>query len=71
LTFATRRLCKREEKGLPSNTQRNDKGKEQLQGERGGERERGEGGEKREDSIFGAQQRASSREQSRLIIQKL
>ena len=46
MTFAKRRQCKREEKGLPNNTQRNDEGKEQLQGER--ERERG-GGEGREE----------------------
>jgi hypothetical protein len=67
LTFTKRTQCKREEKVLPSNTQRNDKGKEQLQGER----ERGGWGEKRKGSKVGAQQRGSSREQSGLIIIKL
>jgi hypothetical protein len=55
LTFAKRTQCKREEKVLPSSTQRNDKGKEQLQGERAREgRER----EERGHTAAGEQQRA-------------
>ena len=46
---------------------KNDKGKEQLQGER----EREGGGEKRKGSKVGAQQQGSSREQSGLVIIKL